>query len=134
MEFPAGIYYFGDPVHFLNREYLDAWADQEYPEGYYSGFIAFYTASGAGVYSDNKGAIYEVTTGCLGLIPETLVRPGNNLEIHGRRIDTRGRKITISESDGTIIVKIGSRVAYEVETLLLDDEDAAALLESDDDA
>lgn len=126
MELPAGVYYLGDPMNFLKREYLDAWAEIEYSEGYYSDFVALYTASGAGVYSDNKGAVYEVTTGTIGLVPESMAIPN---EVYGRRIDTRGRPIHISESDGTITVKIGNRVAYEIDTLLLDDDDAAALLE-----
>lgn len=131
MEFPAGIYYLGDPLNFLKREYLDAWSELEYPEGYYSGFIAFYTASGAGLFTDNKGAVYDSMTGTIGLVPESIAKTGRNLEVYGRRINTEGRSLKISESDGTITVKIGGRVVYEIETLLLDDAESA-LLESED--
>ena len=131
MELPAGVYYLGDPMNFLRRDYLEAWAEIEYSEGYYSGFVAFNTASGGGVFSDNKGAIYEVTTGTIGLVPESIAIQNHGLEVYGRRIDTKGKVIHISESDGMITVKIGNRVAYEIDTFLLDDEDAAALLEDE---
>jgi hypothetical protein len=76
---PPGQYYVGDPCYVFNRKHWDElgaqtnWFDRSVGELNGQKMIAFGTAYGDGLYSDQNGRMYPVDAGLIGVVPVELI-------------------------------------------------------------
>lgn len=100
-------FYIGDICYVLSDEhYHGFWGKRyEYKDGIYKidekglGFAVSGTSYGDGSYSDQRGNVYEVDAGVIGLVPLELVKEGADLELG---MVFKGEGEAVIEADGGV--------------------------------
>ena len=123
---PPGRYYVGDPSHALSEADYAALMAQMYRkrqavkmQGYFpipghGTGVTLAGTGGDGCFEDNRGNLYKVDAGMLGLTPESLVDPKQRVGRNGRggqmgHLETFAGPITFSGAAGRIRITSGGK-------------------------